>query len=448
MAYSNPDTPSDLKENKPQARAEADGQKQGATSTGTEKETTKASRLIIAGLTVIATVLGTIVVIITNASKIQEWIEAEFPKDAYKATVLIPQVVATNLYIYYIDRNLGETERLHFFLARIRNSYKERLAVTISFELYPASCNNFVHLTDREPIMKTVEKGRDEVVITTPKLVFNNGSYDLDCTLQINYIIQPTEEERKNGIRTQQADAVPVELLPLHTIDWELKNVEKRPVSFDLILSSLAGWTLAGDRDVVSRAKQLRPQVASSSRDQWVSLSYNDLFRGRSGLEIIPTDRTYPFKGRMEIETPKEILADGKAEPLEASLTLAALIHAAARTHGPELTIFLVPQSENKADLSVFLAWQSGYPAGWKAVDLKEAGSLTYEQNVAKSSAALLSVLQRNPGIESALNNKGVFASSEPGSPTALSIDRAIEQFHIGRLELPAPVQIPKTTSE
>ena len=250
-----------------------------------------------------------------------------------------------------------------------------------------------------------------------------------DCSLQLNWVMEDKQKEE----RYQRADVLRIRLLPLHTIKWDLPNLEKRVVSREFLLGSLAAWSKAREGTVLARADSLRRSATGSSDEHRLELCYEDLFRGKTRISIVPTQRTYPFEQETKVGVPSEILEKGEAEPLEAALLMAAIVRASTPSGRVNLELFLVPTESKPRDPEVLLAWLSG--STWKAIDLREAGTLSFDSNQRQSSDMLKQLFLREPHLVESLERSGVVAASGPLSSTAVSFDEAAEQFEIRPLD-------------
>lgn len=151
-------------------------------------------------------------------------------------------------------------------------------------------------------------------------------------------------------------------------------------------------------------------------------------------MVLAATARTYPFVGEKTVATPRKVLSEGEAEPLEAAFLMAAMIRAATVTHRARLTLFVLPRAEAPRDPSVLLAWSLPNTRVWEAVDLREARNLSFDANVEQSRKRLSQLLAQQPEFLASLRARGVFAAANT-EPKALSFDRAVEEFRIRALE-------------
>lgn len=376
-----------------------------------------------------AGVLGVVVTILSNATKIQAWYRAQFPQDPYVVVVSKPTIVPSYLHYYYAAEGLGARESLYWFHEKVQNKTRETLNLEIFFTLQPSDCN-YVVLESGGPVEDSLRAHEKKEINVSPPLRFNNENFERECFLKIQWIIQNPQKD-KTYKRTGNAE---IKLLPPDIVKWDLVNTDNKPVSQEFLLASLTSWSLSREGTVLNRAEQLKKHAKALSPEQWVRLCYEDLFGGPSALAIDPSRRTFPFVGQTTISSPGQILSEGRAEPLEASFVMAAMIHTAAVTDRARLTLFIIPRPEDLRDPSVLLAWLLPDRRTWEAVDLREARKLGYNANLDQSQSRLKLLLEQRPEILRSLSDKGVFTEPEPNAVRAVSFDRAVKQFGIRAL--------------
>jgi hypothetical protein len=374
-------------------------------------------------------ILAAVATILMNATKIQTWYEAEFPQDPYVVEISKPTIVPSYLHYFYEAEGLGAQESLYWFHEKVQNKTRQSLNLEIFFTLQPSDCH-YVSLESEDPIADSFGAHEKKEVKVSPSLRFNNDSFEGDCFLKIQWTIQDPQKT-KIYRRTGNAE---IKLLAPNIVKWDLVNSENKQVSREFLLASLTSWSLSRERIVLTRTEQLKKMHANVSPEQWVGLCYEDLFGGRSTLAIDASRSTFPFVGQTSISSPGQILSKGRAEPLEASFVMAAMIHAAAMTERARLTLFIVPQPENPRDPSVLLSWLLPDRRTWEAVDLREARELAYKANLDQSQPRLKLLLEEHPEILRSLRERGVFLGPEPNSVMAVSFDRAVKQFGIRAL--------------
>jgi hypothetical protein len=375
-------------------------------------------------------ILAAVATILINATKIQTWIQVEFPQDPYAVEISKPTVVPSYLHYFYAAEGLGAQESLYWFHEKVQNKTRQSLNLEIFFTLQPSDCH-YVSLESEGPIEDSFGAHEKKEVKVSPSLKFNNDNFEGDCFLKIQWTIQ---DPQKNKIYRRTGNAE-IKLLAPNIVKWDLVNSENKQVSREFLLASLTSWSLSREGIVLNRAGQLKKMHANvSTPEEWVSLCYEDLFGGRSALAIDASRSTFPFVGQTSISSPGQILSKGRAEPLEASFLMAAMIHAAPMTERARLTLFIVPHPENPRDPSVLLSWLLPDRRTWEAVDLREARELAYKANLDQSQPRLKLLLEEHPEILRSLRARGVFLGPEPNAVMAISFDRAVKQFGIRAL--------------
>jgi hypothetical protein len=375
-------------------------------------------------------ILAVVATILINAAKIENWIHVEFPQDPYAVEISKPTVVPSYLHYFYAAEGLGAQESLYWFHEKVQNKTRQSLNLEIFFTLQPSDCH-YVSLESEGPIEDSFGAHEKKEVKVSPSLKFNNDNFERDCFLKIQWTIQ---DPQKNKIYRRTGNAE-IKLLAPNIVKWDLVNSENKQVSREFLLASLTSWSLSREGIVLKRAEQLRKKHANvSTPEQWVSLCYEDLFGGRSALAIDASRSTFPFVGQTSIGSPGQILSRGRAEPLEASFVMAAMIHAAPMTERARLTLFIMPQPENPRDPSVLLSWLLPDRRTWEAVDLREARKLTYKANLDQSQPRLKLLLEEHPEILHSLRESGVFLGPKSNAVMAVSFDRAVKQFGIRAL--------------
>jgi hypothetical protein len=374
-------------------------------------------------------ILGVVVAILINATKIHTWYQGQFPQDPYVVEISKPSIVPSYLHYYYAAEGLGAQESLYWFHEKVQNKTRGLLNLEIFFTLQPGDCH-YVSLESESPIQDSFGAHEKKEVKVSPSLKFNNDNFEGDCFLKIQWTIQDPEKD-KIYRRTGNAE---IKLLPPNIVKWDLLNPENKQVSREFLLASLTSWSLSREGIVLNRAEQLKKHARVSSPEEWVGLCYENLFGGRSALAIDASRRTFPFVGETSISSPGQILSKGRAEPLEASFVMAAMIHAAALTDRTRLTLFIVPRPEDRHDPSVLLAWLLPDHRTWEAIDIREAKELGFKANLDQSQPRLKLLLEEHPEILRALRERGVFIGPEPTAVMAVSFDRAVKQFGIRAL--------------
>ena len=404
--------------------------------TDAKLETTPQKRSLTSILVWCGGILGALAVIVTKATTIATTIEtlyrAEFPLDPYAVEVSKPEIVPSYLHYFYGAEGLGARESLYWFHERVQNKTRGPLNLQIVFTLEPSDCN-YVVLEGGGPIEDTLRAREQKEVKVSPRLVFNIDKFEADCFLKVQWTIQDPQKDKTY----LKAGNVEIRLLPPNVVKWDLLNADNKPVSREFLVASLTSWSLSREGAVLNRAAQLRKRANVSSPEQWVRSCYEDLFEGRSALAIDSSRRTYPFPlaGQTIISSPGQVLLEGRAEPLEASFAMAALIHTAPLTERARLTLFIVPRLEDPRNPSMFLAWLLPDHRTWEAVDLREARKLRYDVNVNQSQPQIKLLLEEHPEILRSLKAKGVFTQPEPNAVTALSFDHAVTYFGIRALD-------------
>jgi hypothetical protein len=342
--------------------------------------------------------------------------------------VSYPDVVPSYLRYYYEAEGLGKQENLHWFRAKMKNKTGERLTFLGTFDLFPINCQ-FVQLQRGETPEPYVLAGRAtgqwEV---TPSLIWTKADTADPCFLKFTYSIRDDQGDNPDPLGSVQ-----ITLLPRDKIKWDLNNIDRKHVSRDFLLASLAGWSLSNEGTIIERAKRPQGRLNGLAPAQWLKFYYEDLF-GQSGIVIKPAKDTYPLVKETTLRSPAEVLSDGNAEPLEAAFLLAAVIHANKTARLPSLTLFILPSAANPSEPSVLLAWSLSNDGTWEAIDVGQAGKLGFETNLQKTSE-LLKPLTQTPEIQHALTDRGIYSGSESASPIAISFDRAAATFKI----LPLP---------
>jgi hypothetical protein len=352
----------------------------------------------------------------------------EAPKDPYTVIVTHARVVPIYLLHYYEAEGMGADQSLYLLRAKVQNKTKEPLSLKFSLALVPSDCK-FVQLARREPVEVTAQPGetvRDLYAALQPTI----DNFDRDCYLNVNWMIDNPQKDKLY----RKADVAEIKLLRPGVVKWDLLNSEGKPVSREFLFASLSAWSLTRDGRVLKRAAELGNHAEGLTPQQWVSLCYESLFRGRDSIVLYPTARTYPFQQEKLLETPGEVLSQKQAEPLEASLLMAALIRAANTTRRSRLSLLVVPRAQDSRDPSVLLAWLLPNAHSWEAIDLRRAKELDFRSNLAQTQELIQQLPERQRMIDS-LRERGVFIDSQPSSPAAVSFDRAVQQFNVRPLE-------------
>ena len=365
----------------------------------------------------------------TISRAISTWWKAHSSSSSYIVEeVSYPGVVPSYLRYYYAAEGLGEKESLHWFRITMRNNTRERIRLVGSFDLFPINCE-FVQLRKNDaPDPYVLEPGADVPWEVTPTLVWAKVDSPDPCFLKFTYSIQDDRGDKPDPIGSVQ-----IQVLPRDKVKWDLENINRKPVSKDFILASLAGWSLSREGNVLDRAHQLRANMTSLTAEPWLKLCYENLFGRQSGLRVIPTAATYPFKDVTTLRAPGRVLSEKSAEPLEAAFLMAAIVRFAAPETIP-LTLFVLPLP-NDANPAVLLAWPSNNDARWEAVDLTQANILGFGSNLQHSQQLLQQTLRERPEMLRALTTRGVFYGSATNVPTAISLDIAIKKFQVLALQ-------------
>ena len=374
----------------------------------------------------ILAVVGTILI---NAEKIKTWYDDEFPQDPYVVEISRPTIVPSYLHYFYDAEGLGARESLYLFHEKVENKTRDSLNLQIFFTLQPSDCH-YVSLESESPIEDSLGAHEKKEVKVSPSLKFNTDKFDGDCFLKMQWTIQAPQKDKVYK-KTGNAE---IRLLPPNIVKWDLMNPDNKQVSQEFLLASLTSWSLSREGIVLNHVEQLTKYYKGSNPEQWVSLCYENLFAGRLPLAIDAGRRTFPFVGETSISSPGQVLFRGRAEPLEASFVMAAMIHAAPMTERARLTLFILSRPENPHDPAVLLAWLLTDRRTWGAIDLREARGLRYKANLDQSQSRLKRLLEERPEILRSLKEKGVFTAREPNTVIAISFDRAVKQFGIRAL--------------
>lgn len=392
------------------------------------KKPVKKKPSIKAVLTTALACLGAIAGILKKSDDISGWLRREFPKNPYDVSVTFPHVVPANLKYYYDSEGLGSQQSLYWFRAKVQNRTRESLYLELSFTLLPSDCR-FVVLESKDPVRYSLAPGETKLESISPPLEFMKHDVESDCYLRINW----STENGKKEEAYKRAGIAEIRLLPLHTIKWDLANPENKAVSREFLLGSLTAWSKSREGKVLQRAASLRHLAGGSTDEHRLELCYDDLFHGQSAIAVTSTDRTFPFVREQTITVPGQVLVQKEAEPLEAALLMASIVRASSPSRRLHLSLFIVPTEQQTNDPSVLLAWPSG--TTWNAIDLRHAGRLPYRINQKQSTEVLAQAFSKEPRLERELADSGIVAGNGPSSCTAVSFDKAAEQFGIRDLD-------------
>lgn len=232
-------------------------------------------------------------------------------------------------------------------------------------------------------------------------------------------------------------DSIRTAIIPPHEIAWDLKKPgvqgEREPVDPNYLMASLAAWTKRPSRSVVTRAVDCRRGAGGSKlvREEALRSCYKLLFRGEGRIGVYNEPIRFPDGDRQKIRPLHRILLEGKrASSLEAGLLFGAVIDA-ERVSGvdPDVVLLVAPDEDNgpRDRKTVFVAWNAG--GSWKAVDMKRAGSLDFDENAAAASAKVDPVFRFSSELRNALSDGGAGFSSD-GTIAAMDFHAAAAGKH------------------
>jgi hypothetical protein len=326
---------------------------------------------------------------------------------------------------YLAAEGLGKQESLRWFRAKVTKRMPGRLLLDVSFSLEPNTCGFVTLDANAKPQSYEIDAAEKDIE-ASPSLIYARVDSEDDCSLTVQYTIRDNRPQDQ----PHPIDRVNIRLLPPHTVKWDLTNIKGEPVSKEFLLASVSAWTRSREGNLVDRAGKLRNRAGSAPPDRLLKLCYDDLFQGQSGVTIYPTASTYPFKHETALRYPGKALADGYAEPLEAALLMAAIMHATAPGRVP-LSLFILPQPKDPKNPAVLLAWLTPSGDAWEAINVTLANKLGFQENLQQSQELLRQALSQRPKILDALSDQGVLFGTDASPLTALSFDRAKEKFHI-----------------
>ncbi len=378
-------------------------------------------------LSIVVATVAAVAGILVNLKQIKEVLISAFPKHApYTVEVTSPPLVPTYLKYYYSE-DLGTDQSFYWMRFKLNNRSKEPLSLKVRFKLAPGC--NFVTLTNQDPMQYSLEPGQSKEKTINPPLEFANANFASNCKLRVNWIIENAQADKA----FTTADDAEIELLPPNVIKWDLLNPEKKVVSREFLLASLAAWSLSRHDRVMERAKKVG-DADSFTPQQWMRLCYESLFRGQDSIILYPTARTYPFHDKTVLETPSQVLSSREAEPLEAAFLMASMIRAASRTGRSRLYLLILPSAEDPRHPAVLLAWLLPNTRTGGAIDLRRAKELDFNSNLIHAQALIKQLPDRQRVIDS-VRERGIFIDSLADSRVAMSLDRAVERFKVRALE-------------
>lgn len=348
----------------------------------------------------------------------------------YDVDVKSAKDVPSYLRSYFGDQNLQKHPDLQWFFAKMHNTSKNPLDLSVRFELRPGTCK-IVHVKPGEkPFEKSLNAGSWEKKPIEPPFEWTQTDSPEECTLVLTYFVKEVNSSDEYPIND-----VYIRILPRQIVKWNLTDINGNEVRKEFVLASLTGWTLSKDEAVLKLAGHLAKRVGGGSPEKWTKACYEDLFQNKAGLNITPTQHTYPFQEEKRVRPPSVILSDKNPEPLEAALLMGALIHNATDEE-VSFTLFVLPQPRDPMGPAVLLAWtDSSGSDTWHAIDLRLASGIGFEENLEKSTELLSHSLADNPAILDFRKHGGVLFSSNESSPNVISFQQAKAEF--GILALP-----------
>lgn len=248
------------------------------------------------------------------------------------------------------------------------------------------------------------------------------------------------EDQRGTKI---SADSIGIELVPALTIAWDLRKPvvagRHEPVEREYLLASLKAWTLKPPPRVAALGRSCREPAGGGTlleREAAIRACYQRAFAGGGG-QVAVSDSTmaFPAGPRQRIRAPLQLLTERQnaASALEAALLLATVVGVEHQVGiDPDLVLVVSPAApggpvERK---SAWLAWrEAGQP--WRAVDLRLAGTQSFDANVATASARLQALFAGQPELAQAARGVGFSAD---GQVAVLNFGQVPRQYRISAL--------------
>ena len=322
---------------------------------------------------------------------------------------------------YGLTNSIESQDSLYWFHVQADNQSDLPLHLFIYFKVRHGPAQ-----APLEPLQRTVDPGGKLSENMDPAFEFLKD--DIDSSLQVNWEIR---DEKGSLLRHGTEE---IRLLSKHKMCWNLTTCEGNPIPKDFLIASLTAWVQSSDDRLKEVGQWLLGECESdtaslSLADKWFATCYRRLFYGH--LRAITIDSSLnilPMQGEQEIRTVSQILQEGKADPLEAALLVAALTKAARGTQHVRTVLFTLPESADQPETRSFLlSWP--VQDGWRALDLVKA-TMSYEENENVASSRVNMLLRESPTIVDELDTDGVYID-EGESIVALDFARAAEYFDI-----------------
>ena len=341
---------------------------------------------------------------------------------------------------YYLKNNVGlgtKENPLYWFKFWVQNRTNADLVVRITFQLHERSDVPVVvqHPDDNVvTIPKSKNKAWWQSPPIEPRLEFTTEDVK-DTTLNVNVEILSWDKKT-----SYYANPAKIKILSKNKFTWDLKTPEGGMVSRDFLAASLTAWVFSEDSTVRKRAGKIlsllhaadsAPQVV----DQWFLACYENLFKGREGIDVdTESDHRKLFKREIvEIRSPGKVLTEKGASPLETGLLMGALSRQAVLQSSKvknsmgqdELRVALFSLPEDQT----ILAWS--YKKGpWEGILMNEAPAKDYRSNRDKTQKRLEELMKSEPNLVSALQSKGVFVDKDKRL-LAVDFKKAKKDFYI-----------------
>ncbi|MCV0425123.1 MAG: hypothetical protein K5905_06605 [Roseibium sp.] len=326
---------------------------------------------------------------------------------------LMPNVIP-----HYLLNSIGSENFPYWLRIEGKNKCKKKWRVVVSFE----------------PEQNVVLKGqRTEIEIG--HLAAFGETITPDFTLPKNFVEKISISWTVFEDVTQEkliSKSIRANVLPPHTVSFDLKKPTGEDLDEGYILASLGAWTRRrlGAANDLGISCRLRDEGSRRLREVDALRScYSRLFSAEAGSEaVVVFDRhiEFPARTNLKIPPPAHLLKEREANSLEAALLMMA-VYDVERDNSIEFELVLVVAKDetvlSQRNKRVFVAWQHGRT--WQALDMMKAGTLEFDENLEVSSAEIDRIFADDPSLTRKLSKTGA------GYNNDRSI--AVAEFHIAR---------------
>jgi hypothetical protein len=328
---------------------------------------------------------------------------------------------------YGLTNSMESQDSLYWFHVQADNQSRLPLHLFIYFEVRDGPAQ-----VSPEPIERTVDPGEKYSENVDPRFYFLKSDTSTDFSLQVTWEIKDDKENHLRG-NTEET-----RLLSKHKLCCNLTTCEGNPVPKDFLIASLTAWVQSSDDRLKKLAEWLLEECESdtaslSLADKWFASCYRKLFGGDlPAITIASSFNIFRMQGVQTIRTPSQILQQGKADPLEAALLVAALSKPTLEKLGVRLVLFTLPESADSSETRSFLlSWP--VEDKWCALDLVKV-TMSYEDNQNVASSRVAKLLEESPMIIDSLNTDGVYIDEKE---CIVALDFAEAAGHFGIRGLP-----------